>query len=147
VRSSPWSGKAAGNDSLHREPAVRLNPMQAMLAREAALWAAILSLIALIALCLLWESVLAPLRPGGSLLMLKALPLLLPMFGLLHGRVSSCKWTLLLALPYFAEGAVRAWSETGLSARLAAAETALAVALFVACALYVRLPARAAPDK
>ena len=44
------------------------------------------SLIALIFLCLLWESILAPIKPGGSLLMLKALPLLVPLFGVLRGR-------------------------------------------------------------
>jgi hypothetical protein len=34
------------------------------------------SLIALLFLCLAWELWLAPLRPGGSMLALKALPLL-----------------------------------------------------------------------
>jgi uncharacterized membrane protein len=107
---------------------------------RAAHWCASLALIALIFLCLLWEAVLAPIRPGGSLLMLKALPLLAPLFGLLRENVMAYKWTLLLALPYFAEGVVRAWSDTGLSQQLAAAEIALSLALFVACALYVRLP-------
>jgi len=37
------------------------------------------SLIALIFLCLAWELALAPIRPGGSSLALKALPLLLPL--------------------------------------------------------------------
>ena len=34
------------------------------------------SLLLLIALCIAWETVLAPLRPGGSWLVLKVLPLL-----------------------------------------------------------------------
>ena len=36
------------------------------------------SLVALLLLCLAWEIFLAPLRPGGSLLFRKALPLALP---------------------------------------------------------------------
>jgi uncharacterized membrane protein len=49
-------------------------------------WTAVLSLLALMALCLAWELWLAPLREGGSALAFKALPLLLPLFGLLRGR-------------------------------------------------------------
>jgi uncharacterized membrane protein len=49
--------------------------------------AASATLVALVFLCLLWESVLSPIRPGGSLLMLKALPLLLPLFGILRGKI------------------------------------------------------------
>jgi uncharacterized membrane protein len=103
-------------------------------------WCAILSLIALTFLCLLWEAVLAPIRPGGSLLMLKALPLLVPLFGLLRERVIAYKWTVLLALAYFTEGVVRAWSDAGASQQLAITEIALALLLFSSCALYVRLP-------
>ena len=44
------------------------------------------SLIALIFLCVAWELWLAPLRPGGSWLVLKALPLLAPLMGILKGR-------------------------------------------------------------
>ena len=39
-------------------------------------YGSVLSLLALIALCLAWEIWLAPLRPGGSWMLLKALPLL-----------------------------------------------------------------------
>ncbi len=94
--------------------------------REIAHWTAIVSLIALIFLCLLWEAWLAPLRPGGSLLMLKALPLLIPLFGILRGKVYTYQWTALLVLAYFTEGMVRAWSERGSSQRLALLETGLA---------------------
>ncbi len=103
-------------------------------------WSAIVSLLALILLCLLWESVLAPLRPGGSWLVLKALPLLLPLFGILRGRIMTCKWTLLLALFYVAEGAVRAWSDSAPSRHYALAELLLAWILFASCAVYVRAP-------
>jgi uncharacterized membrane protein len=115
-------------------------------ALQLAHWCAILALIALTFLCLLWEAALAPIRPVGSVLMLKALPLLAPLFGLLRGNVMAYKWTLLLALPYFAEGIVRAWSDAGVSSQIALIEIALALALFVACACYVRLPRPLAED-
>ena len=96
------------------------------------------SLIALIFLCLAWEAVLAPIKPGGSLLMLKALPLLLPLFGILRGKVYTFQWTSLLVLAYLCEGVVRAWSERGPARTLAAAEIALSVALFLSAIFYVR---------
>jgi uncharacterized membrane protein len=91
-------------------------------------------LIALIALCLAWELWLAPLRPGGSWLALKALPLVAPLPGMLRGRVYTAQWALLLVLAYLAEGLVRAWSDSGLSARLALGEIALSAAFF-GCAI------------
>ncbi len=100
---------------------------------------ACVALIALIFLCLLWEALLAPIRPGGSLLMLKALPLLLPLFGLLRGKVYTYQWTALLALAYFCEGIVRAWSEHGTSRALALTEVLLASMLVASAAGYVRL--------
>ena len=95
------------------------------------------SLIALTFLCLLWESILAPIKPGGSLLMLKALPLLLPLFGILRGRIYTYQWTSLMVLAYFCEGVVRAWSERGVGRTLAVAEIALSVTLFASVVLFV----------
>ncbi len=110
---------------------------------RAAHLAACASLIALIFLCLAWELWLAPLRPGGSWLALKALPLLVPLFGVLRGRVYTYQWALLLILAYFIEGAVRAWSEGGTAARLSWIEIALALAFFASAIGYVRLARRA----
>lgn len=93
------------------------------------------SLLGLIALCLAWEIWLAPLRPGGSWLMLKALPLLAPLFGLLRAKRKTFQWSSFLALAYFTEGVVRAWSETGMSRTLAVLEIVLSLALF-ACAIF-----------
>ncbi len=101
------------------------------------------SLIALIFLGLAWELWLAPLRPGGSWLALKILPLLAPLFGILRGRAYTYQWSSMLILAYFAEGAVRAWSDRGLSAGLALAEAALALIFFVAAVTYVRTLPRA----
>lgn len=97
------------------------------------------SLIALIFLSLAWESVLAPLKPGGSLLMLKALPLLLPLFGILKGRRYTYQWAGMLILLYFTEGVVRAWSDTGVSSQLALLEVALSLLFFLCAIFYAKL--------
>lgn len=99
------------------------------------------SLIALIFLCVAWELWLAPLRPGGSTLVLKALPLLLPLMGILKGRRYTYQWAPMLALGYFTEGTVRIWSDTGLSAWLAGAEVGLSVVFFFAAIYYARFSA------
>jgi uncharacterized membrane protein len=96
------------------------------------------SLAALIALCLAWELWLAPLRPGGSLIALKALPLALPLPGILSGRRYTYQWSSLLVLAYFAEGVTRAWGDSGLSRQLALAEVALSVAFFSVAVSYAR---------
>lgn len=93
------------------------------------------SLIALILLCLAWETFLAPLKPNGSLLMLKTLPLLLPLWGILYGKRYTYQWASMFILLYFTEGAVRAWSDIGLSAQLALLEVVFSLIFFV-CAIY-----------
>ena len=99
------------------------------------------SLVALIFLCLAWELWLAPLRPGGSMLALKALPLLLPLFGILRGKRYTHQWTSLLALAYVIEGLVRSSSDQGASRMPAMAETALAILLFAGCLGHARAAA------
>jgi uncharacterized membrane protein len=105
---------------------------------------AFVSLVALLILCLAWEMWLAPLRPGGSLLALKAAPLALPLAGIYAGRRYTYQWASLLVLAYFAEGVVRAWSESGLAQSLAAAEVALSAVSFAALVAYARLTRAAA---
>ena len=97
------------------------------------------SLVALICLCLAWEARLAPLHPGGSWLVLKTLPLLLPLVGILRGKRYTYQWSSLLILAYVAEGVVRLMSESGTAATLAAVELALASLFFVAVVLFARL--------
>ena len=96
------------------------------------------ALVALIVLCLAWELWLAPLRPGGSLLALKALPLALPIPGVFSGKRYTYQWSSMLILAYFAEGVTRAWAETGLSQNLAIGETLLSLAFFTAVVSYAR---------
>lgn len=99
------------------------------------------SLISLLFLCLAWELWLAPLRTGGSMLVLKALPLLFPLLGILRGKRYTHQWTSMLALAYVTEGLVRAASDQGPSQMLAMVETALAVLLFLGCLGYARASA------
>jgi uncharacterized membrane protein len=106
---------------------------------EATRWLAVGSVIALIVLGLLWELRLAPVRPGGTWLAIKVLPLCLPLAGLLRRRLYTYRWVSLLVWLYFTEGVVRATSDRGLSARLAMLEVALSLLLFAACVMHVRL--------
>ncbi len=105
---------------------------------------AVASLLALVALCVAWEWWLAPLRPGGSWLAFKALPLLWLLPGLLRLRMLTYRKTALFIWLYFVEGMVRATSDGPASARLAWAEVALTLLLFAACAMHVRLRQRQA---
>jgi uncharacterized membrane protein len=107
---------------------------------------AVASLTLLILLCVAWELVLAPLRPGGSWLVLKALPLLLPLRGALKRNVYTLQWSSMLILLYFAEGIVRATSDRGLSATLGWIETGLAL-LFFFCAIFYLRPYKQAARK
>lgn len=97
------------------------------------------ALVALLLLCLAWELWVAPLRPGGSLLALKALPLVLPLRGVFEGRRYTYQWSSMLVLAYFAEGVTRAWSERGASQALAAAEIVLSAGFFAAAVAFARV--------
>ena len=100
------------------------------------------SLVGLIVLGFAWEMYLAPLRPGGSLLALKVLPLCVPLAGLLKNRMYTYRWVSLLVWLYFTEGVVRAYSDRAPSSYYALLEVFLCLTLFVACALHVRLRLR-----
>jgi uncharacterized membrane protein len=105
------------------------------------------SLLALIALCVAWELVLAPLRPGGSWMVLKVLPLLLPLRGVLKRDVYTLQWTSMLILIYFTEGIVRATSDTvPLSAKLGWAEVALTCIYFFCTIFYLKPYKKAAKE-
>ena len=112
--------------------------------RQIAAHSATATLCALIALSVAWEWWLAPLRPGGSALVLKAVPLLLALPGVWRHRLYTLQWASMLILLYFTEGIVRGWSDHGTSALLAWLETALAVGFFVCTLAYVAPFKRAA---
>ncbi|WP_186293326.1 DUF2069 domain-containing protein [Chitinimonas sp. BJB300] len=95
-------------------------------------------MLALLALCFLWEAWLAPLRPG-SLLWVKAIPLLLPLPGVLFGRRYTYQWLSMFILLWFIEGVMRGWSDSGTLRYLALIEVALTVWVFSFAVLYSRL--------
>ncbi len=97
-----------------------------------------ISLVVLILLSLCWEMWFAPLRHGGSLLVLKAVPLLLPLFGILKGKRYTYQWACMFILLYFTEGVVRGWADTGLSQKLAWLEILLTLMFFASTVLYAR---------
>ena len=102
-------------------------------------WLAVGALLGLIALGLIWELWLAPLRPGGSWLVLKVLPLCIPLPGLLKNRMYTYRWLSLVLWLYFAEGVVRAYGDRAPGNYLALVQVLLCVVLFAACAIHVRL--------
>lgn len=100
---------------------------------------AAVSLVLLIAWLVAWEMVVAPLKPGGSLLALKVIPLLLPLRGVIKRDVYTLQWSSMLILLYFAEGVVRGYSDRGELSRLMGwGEVALVCVYFTCALLYLR---------
>jgi len=97
---------------------------------------AVASVVGLIVLGLAWELWLAP--TGSRWLALKVLPLALPLPGLLRNRLYTYRWVTLFVWLYFVEAVVRAASDHGPSAALAAVELVLCLTLFAACMQHVR---------
>lgn len=122
------------------------NPTPASPAVDLTRRLAVASLVGLIVLGLAWEMVLAPVRPGGSLLALKVLPLCIPLAGLLKNRMYTYRWVSLLIWLYFTEGVMRAYGDRPPSNYLAMVEVALCLVLFTACALHVRIRLRNARE-
>lgn len=107
----------------------------------------LVSVTALIVLGLLWELWLAPLRPGGSWLALKVLPLALALPALRRGSLRAYQWWSMGILFYLCEGAVRAMSDRGPAAAFAVIELALALLAFGGILGYVRAARRAGPPR
>ncbi len=91
----------------------------------------------LIILCISWEWFLAPLRPGGSWLVLKALPLILVLPGIWQGKNYIMQCASMLILIYLAEALVRI-AETGANRYVAILELILATTTFIALLLYLK---------
>jgi uncharacterized membrane protein len=107
---------------------------------------AVISLLLLIALCVAWELVLAPLRPGGSWMVLKVVPLLVPLRGILKRDVYTLQWSSMLILLYLAEGIVHATTDKAMPAILGWIEVGL-VSVFFFCTLFYLRPYKQAAKK
>lgn len=105
--------------------------------------AAVLAFVAALLWILLWESVLAPLRPGGSWLLLKAVPLALLVPGVLRGSRRARQWATLLLPWYGAEALTRALSESGRHAFVAAIAAGLVALAFLLQLAWFRVERRA----
>ncbi|BDX21396.1 hypothetical protein TUM22923_07170 [Polynucleobacter sp. TUM22923] len=92
-------------------------------------------------LCVAWEWFISPLRPGGSWLILKAIPLLFAIPGLWKGNVYTMQWASMLILLYVTEGLVRIL-ETGTNFWMAVLETTFGTIGFV-CLLAFLKPIKA----
>lgn len=114
--------------------------MSRELPAAAARWhrAAVAAIFALTLTELLWETLLAPLRPGGSWLALKALPLAILCAALARGSIEARKAASLILPIYFGEAVLRAVSESGRHALVAGMAAALALAAFVTLLLSFR---------
>ena len=100
---------------------------------------AVASMALLILWLLAWETVVAPLRPGGTLLALKAVPLLLPLLGAIRRDIYTLQWSSMVILLYFAEGVVRGYSDRGqISQFMGWGEVALVCVYFASALLYLR---------
>jgi uncharacterized membrane protein len=98
---------------------------------------AVISTLSLIILCLGWELKWAPIRPEGSWWVLKVLPLIILLPGLLKSRLYSFQWGSMAVLLYLMEGLVRATSDALLFSRqLAWAAVFLSTVLFCSLIFY-----------
>jgi len=102
-------------------------------------------LVGLILACVAWETFVAPLRPGGSWMSLKVIPLLFPLRGILKGRLYTYQWAAMLSLLYVGEGSVRVMSDIdSVSVMMAWLELFLAGGFFICAVAYVRPAKKAA---
>lgn len=93
---------------------------------------------ALIVLTALWDGYFAPLNTGYWLLLIKLLPLCLPLRGILSGKIYTYQYSSMLILFYFTESVMRVWDSSVISRVFAAGELILSVVFFVACLLYLK---------
>lgn len=94
--------------------------------------------LGLVGLTLLWDWLLAPLGTGRVLLLVKLVPLMLPLRGILNGRVYTFQYCSMLVLAYFCESVMRWFDLSAASRVLAAGETLLSAAFFVCCLLHLQ---------
>ncbi|MBT6529496.1 MAG: DUF2069 domain-containing protein [Betaproteobacteria bacterium] len=96
-------------------------------------------LIGLSLWCLAWEAHIAPLAPEGSWLILKSIPIVLPLLGFLRNNLRTYQYAVLVVIPYFIEGVVRAYAEAGIFRFMAIGEVVLSLMTFAAILFSVRI--------
>ena len=98
-----------------------------------------LSLIGLIILNLLWEIFFNPLQAEGSLMVIKSVLLLIPLFGILKKNRYTYQWSSMFILLFFIEGVVRFYSESGVSQSIALYQIILSFMFFISSMFFCKL--------
>lgn len=94
--------------------------------------------LALIAFGLAWELFLDPLRPGGSWLALKVIPLVVALPGLWKAKMPTFRWMSLMVWLYVGEALVRVIGLTEIERQLAWNSLALSLGLTTAILMGAR---------
>jgi uncharacterized membrane protein len=100
------------------------------------------AIVDLIVLCVAWEWIISPLRPGGSWLILKALPLIIMLPGIWRANVYTMQWSSMVILIYTTEALTRI-TESGWNMWMAILELILSVTIFITLLMYLK-PIKAA---
>lgn len=143
---SGHSERSGQSDRSDQRPLADVEAFESLPASLNPLWqkTALVSLVALFLWCIAWEIWLAPLKPGGTFMFLKALPLAFAIRGVAKGSLYTLQWSSMLILLYFMEGVVRVASDPpGPSILMAWIEIVLSSVFFVAALAYLR-PAKKA---
>ena len=107
---------------------------------------AFVCMLLLVILCISWEWFLAPLRPGGSWLVLKAIPIALTLRGLYRSDNYTMQASSMLILLYLAEGLVR-WMDPWPNLILSIIEITLCMIIFMSLLSHLRPLKKAAKAK
>jgi len=102
--------------------------------------------ILLCLLCIAWEWFISPLRPNGSWMALKFIPLGLMLPGLYRGKNYQSQATSMIILLYFLEGFARLF-EPGLNWIMASLEVLLSSVIFYAVLMHLGPLKKAAKAK
>lgn len=106
--------------------------------KNAWFYLALTSWLGLIVLTLVWDWAFAPLHTGKWLLIIKLLPLCLPLRGIFSGKIYTYQYCSMLILLYFTEGVMRLWDMGVFSRVMAGVEIGLSMAFFVGCLMYLK---------
>lgn len=110
---------------------------------------AFIASVLLCLLCIAWEWFLSPLRPNGSLMVLKCLPIVFLLPGLYRGANYQLQALSMVILLYYLEGISRLF-EKGLNPWLAGIELILSSFIFFSILMYlgpIKKTARAKKDE
>ena len=79
----------------------------------------------------MWEIFFNPLEAQGSLMVVKSVALLMPLFGILKNNRYTYQWASMFILLFFIEGVVRFYSESGISQSMALYQIILSLVFFI----------------